>query len=74
MQEQENYPTLELEASVPEMIEGKKVPSLSDLWKGTQYASKIGRWEEIKTLKQRIQDRIGIPPYKQLLTYTGKVL
>lgn len=41
---------------------------------GNTVCIKIGRWEEIKTLKKRIQDRIGIPPCKQLLIYTQKVL
>lgn len=41
---------------------------------GNTVCIKIGRWEEIKTLEQRIQDMIGIPPYKQFLIYIGKVL
>lgn len=41
---------------------------------GNTICIRIGSWEEIKTLKQRIQERTGIPPYKQILIYTGKIL
>jgi len=74
VQEQANTPTLDLEVFTSEMNEGKKSTLFIRSMEGNTIYIKIGRWEEIKTLKQRIQDRIGIPPCKQLLIYTGKVL
>lgn len=69
-----NTPTLDLEASAPEMLEGKQGTLFIGSMEGNKICIKIGNWEEIKTLKQRIQERIGIPPCKQLLIYIGKVL
>jgi len=72
--EQVNTPTLDPEASTLELLEGKQSTLFIKSMEGNTVCIKIGRWEKIKTLKQRIQDRTGIPPCKQLLTYTGKVL
>lgn len=41
---------------------------------GNRICIRLGKWEATKTLKQRIQGRTGIPPCKQFLLYTGKVL
>lgn len=41
---------------------------------GSTICIEIGNWEVTEFLKQRIYEKIGIPPYKQLLLYAGKVI
>jgi len=41
---------------------------------GNTVSLKVGSPRKIKTLKQRIQERMGIPPCKQLLIYAKKIL
>lgn len=41
---------------------------------GSTICIEIGTWEATEILKQRIHEKTGILPYKQLLIYAGKVI
>lgn len=65
----------DLETHLPEMqIEDRKFSLFIRSMGGSTICIEIGKWEATKTLKQRIQEKTGIPPCKQLLLYAGKVI
>lgn len=65
----------DLEIYPPEKkIQGKKSPLFIRSMGGHTICIEIGLWEATENLKQRIHEKTGIPPYKQLLLYAGKVM